>query len=195
MTRYGAFALPDTPLPDKHGLLVPAGLKIVMQMHYVNAGTKEEVIRDVARLEKMDKASVESWVHVLAAADNTLSLPPQQKTQIAHDCEIPAGANILVLGGHMHERGTRFEALIGKDEASLKSAYLVDPWLAEFRDTPPVSLFFENPMKITETSILRTTCAWNNEQPDEITFPDEMCATFGYVAGVDSPVACGNEVK
>jgi hypothetical protein len=194
MSKYGPFALPDTPLSDGYALLVPAGSKIVMQMHYVNAGPKPMVFRDVARLQKVEKASVSTWVHILATADNDLALPPQQKSQVVHDCEVPAGAEILVLGGHMHERGTRFESLIGKDEASLASTYLVDPWVAEFRDAPPVALFFENPMLVAEKSILRTVCDFNNESPDELAFPEEMCATFGYVAGTDAPIACGTEL-
>lgn len=190
MKKYGPFILPDTQLSAGYGVLVPAGLKIVMQIHYVNAGTVPEVIRDVARLHLIDKASVTKWVHTMATSDNTLTLPPQQKSALHFDCEIPAGTELLVAGGHMHEHGTRFEMQIGVDEASLKSLYLVDPWKSEFRDAPPVSLYFDNPMVVADKSILRTTCEWNNETAKDIIFPNEMCATFGYVAGVDAPIDC-----
>ncbi len=190
MTKYGPFVLPDTPLSAGYGVLVPKGLKIVMQVHYINAGAKPELIRDVARMHLIPKASVTKWVHTMATSDNTLSLAPQQKTSLHFDCEIPAGTELLVAGGHMHEHGTRFEMSIGKDEASLASLYLVDPWKIEFRDAPPVSLFFENPMVIADKSILRTNCEFNNESPNDIIFPEEMCATFGYVAGVDAPIDC-----
>lgn len=190
MTKYGAFMLPDTPLKEGYGLEIPKGLKVVIQFHYLNVGSTPELVRDVARIHKISKDSVTKWVHTLATSDNTLSLAPHQKTTLEFDCEIPAGAELLVAGGHMHERGTKFEAMLGKDEASLESLYLVDPWKTEFRDAPPVSLYFENPKVIADASILRTHCEWNNESADEIIFPHEMCATFGYVAGTDAPIEC-----
>lgn len=190
MAKYGPFVLPSTELPEGYGIQIPKGTKVVLQAHYVNAGSKPLLARDVARLHKVPLESVTTWVQMLASSDNTLELPPQQKSTVAIDCALPAGVELLVFGGHMHERGTRFEALLGKDESSMESIYLVDPWLEEYRDAPPVSLFFKNPLKIAEPSILRAKCDWNNESPDTLTFPEEMCATFGYVTGSDSAIEC-----
>lgn len=195
MSKYGPFVLPDTELPEGYGIAIPAGVKVVMQMHYVNAGPTKMVVRDVARLHKIPEESVTTWVHILSSADNSLVIPPQQKFSLDYDCEVPAGAELLVVGGHMHERGTRFQTSLGPDESNLTSLYLVDPWESEFRDAPPVSLFFKNPFVVAEKSLLRTRCEWNNESPDEIAFPEEMCATFGYVAGTTGPVACQLDPK
>lgn len=190
MSKYGPFVLPDTPLDPGYGIRIAKGTKVVAQIHYVNAGSKPILVRDVARLHKIPEASVNKWVFGLTVADNTLELPPAQKSSLSIDCTIPAGAEILVMGGHMHERGTRFETLMGKDEASLVSQYLADPWLTEYRDAPPVSLYFKNPLVVSEPTLMRTMCDWNNESPEAIIFPEEMCSTFGYVAGVDAGVEC-----
>jgi len=195
MTKYGAFMLPDTQLNPGYGLLIPKGSQVVMQIHYINAGAEPELVRDVGRIHKISKDSVTKWVHTMATSDNTLTLPPHQKTHIEFDCEVPAGTELLVAGGHMHERGTRFEMLLGKDAATLESLYLVDPWKTEFRDAPPVSLYFDNPKLIADKSILRTSCDWNNETANELIFPEEMCATFGYVAGTDAPLECQINLK
>jgi hypothetical protein len=135
--------------------------------------------------------SIKTWVSMLGDGPLEFTLPAQQKTTVSFDCSIPANTRILVFGGHMHEHGTRFEASLGKDENSLKSLYLVDPWMDEFRDAPPISLYFEKNLVVTEPSILRSTCEFANESPNDMGFPEEMCANFGYyIGGGGEPITC-----
>ena len=46
-------------------------------------------------------------------------------------------------------------------------------------------------MQLKAGHILRTKCAWNNDQDHELIFPSEMCSSFGFVGGTKEPVLCG----
>jgi hypothetical protein len=190
MADLDAFVLPDTPLPDGYAVFLPKGLQYVMQIHYVNTGQKPILVRDVAQLKQMPVDKVHTWVGTLTASHMLLEIAPNKHTTATIDCSIPADVQLLVVGGHMHESGVRFETHHGMDPSSLKSIYLVDPWKAEYRDSPPVTTAFKNPMTLAKNSLLRTTCEWSNKTSETLTFPAEMCSTFAYIAGRKEAVDC-----
>lgn len=194
MNKFRSFILPDTPLPEGYGIKIPKNMQYVFQIHYVNTGDKPIRVRDVARLKKIPTEQVKVWTTTLTTNQLNLSLPPHQKgTNTTFDCVVAEDVDVLLLGGHMHEHGVRFETMIGDSVDTLQSAYLVDPWKPTFRDAPPVSLFFKNPMKLKKGSIIRTSCTWDNDQSEPVEFPAEMCSTFGYIAGTQTPLHCAPE--
>lgn len=190
MNKYGVHILPDTPLPDGYAIPVDEDQHLVMQFHYVNTGVEPILVRDVARFELVDPAGVEHWTQPFATNSESLVLSADGSSSESFDCEIPGDGELLILGGHMHEEGTFMEVLMGADEDNLESMYLVDPWRPDYRDAPPVSLFVNNPMPVFEGDILRTRCDWTNTLGEEVIFPAEMCATFGYIAGLAEPWTC-----
>jgi hypothetical protein len=68
--------------------------------------------------------------------------------------------------------------------------YTAGDWMPDYRDSPPIDLYVQNPKPLHTGQVLRTTCAWNNTTDHELKFPEEMCATFGLVAGTKQPVVC-----
>jgi hypothetical protein len=190
MPNFRPMVLPDTELDPGYGVLIPAGTQPVMQIHYVNPTDKVLKTRDVARLHLIDRSTVTKWAATFATNHDTFVLPAGETTTVTYDCEIPSGTEVLLFGGHMHEWGTRFEASLGTSEETMASSYLVDPWVPEFRDAPPVNLYFESPLEVAEGTKLRTSCTWHNDQSESIAFPHEMCSTFGYLAGTQEPWIC-----
>ncbi len=148
MKKYGPYTITDTDIPPGHATLLKTGMKLVLQSHYVNAGTKPLTVRDGLRL------------------------------------------SLILVGGHMHEYGKRFELEFGPSVDKLERIYLAAPWTPEFRDLPPIYEFFDAPIKLTKGSILRTTCEWDNPTDKPVTFPHEMCDAFGFVAGTKVPEVC-----
>jgi hypothetical protein len=193
MYKYRAFILPGTPLPDGHGILIPDGTQYVLQFHYVNASPDPILVRDVARLEKMAVEDVTTWVTTLTTNSLRLEVPADLPAQEQFDCTVQEDVDLLLIGGHLHEQGEKFEVLVGDDVNSLSSIYLVDPWREEYRDAPPVNLFFQNPMPLPAGKLIRTNCSWRNTLQAPLEFPAEMCATFGYIAGTQTPLHCEAE--
>ena len=189
MWKFRSFVLP-IPLPDGYAIKVPDGMQYVMQIHYVNTGEAPILVRDVARLKKVDAAAVQTWVATLTTNRLDVSIPPGPLS-VSFDCTIDQDLDLLLVGGHMHEHGARFSIDIGSSPSAVDDElYLVDPWQPSFRNLPPVSLFFSAPHHLTAGSVIRTTCEWMNDTNQTIAFPSEMCTAFGYLAGTDQPFHC-----
>ena len=190
MSKYSAYIVPSVELPAGHGIFFPKGQHIVLQFHYLNTGAKPLRIRDVARLHKRPISEVTTWTSSLAINTLDIEVPAQGTREVSFDCTIPEDVKLMILAGHMHENGSRFEVEHGDDETSLESIYLVDPWRPDYRDSPPVTLFTKNPRALAKNSLLRTTCAWKNGGSTTLDFPQEMCTGFGYITGTKTPFSC-----
>lgn len=190
MPDFRPMILPDTPLPEGYAVRIPAGTQPVMQIHYVNPTATPLLVRDVARLHLTDPEGVTKWASTFATNHLSFEIAPGATEEVSFDCEVPEGTEVLLLGGHMHEWGTRFEVGLGADPDNLAQEYLVNPWVPEYRDAPPVSLYFGSPRQMGAGSVLRTTCTFHNTESEPLGFPGEMCSTFGYLGGTDQPWVC-----
>lgn len=190
MAKFDAFTLPTDEMPAGLGTFLPKGKPFVLQTHYLNTDKVPIKIRDVVRLKMMPLESVQKWASMYATNTYEIGLAPHQVTERTFDCVIPSDVRLLLFGGHMHEWGTRFEASIGPDASNLESAYLVESWNSQYRDSPPISLFFDNPKAVAAGTVLRTHCTWNNNTNEELDFPHEMCSTFGLIEGSKDPITC-----
>ncbi len=190
MYKYGAFLIPVDELPAGHGIELPQGMKIVLQSHYVNYGDQAIRTRDAVRIRTMPTADVKTWVSSLATNSTDFSVPAKTVGSEIFDCTIDEDFELLLFGGHMHEDGKSFEGLIGADAASLKSLQRVDEWKEEYRDSPPVMLALKAPVPLKKGTVIRTICEWNNKAEHALAFPEEMCASFGYIAGTKKPYDC-----
>lgn len=190
MGEFNTFVLPVSELPAKHAIRMVSGMNVVIQAHTLNVGDRDILVRDVARLKLMPVDQVEQWATTFATGSIDFSLPPKQTTAVEFDCTVSEDMDLLFVGGHMHYLGSRFQLSWGADAASLQPFYLADPWLPDYRDIPPVTLLFNNPMKLTKGTVIRTLCEWKNPEATVVQFPQEMCGSFGYVRGATDAFNC-----
>lgn len=190
MGSLRTFVLPGIELPESNAIKIVPGEQFVLQFHYVNAGRQDIKVRDLARLKLVDVASVSTWVNTFTTNSALVSVPAQSSGTVEFDCELSESLNLLVVGGHMHELGTRFDLAYGANADSLASLYQVDPWNSFYRDSPPVTAMISEPMVLEAGHILRTSCAWTNPTDEEVSFPAEMCSAFGYLSGASSAFHC-----
>jgi hypothetical protein len=183
------FVLTFNALPAGHAIHIPLGMHYVLQFHYINSSDNPILVRDVARLERVDMAKVTTWVSTLISTDIDLALPPGP-TKISWDCKVDQDRDLLVLCGHMHDMGQRFSVDIGPSADALTNIYTVDQWQAQFRDNPPSNSYYDHPIHLAAGSVIRTTCEWQNTRDTTLMFPDEMCTTFAYTAGTQQSFQC-----
>ena len=192
MWKFRAYVLPIDDLPAGTGIHIPADTQYVLQMHYVNAGEVPILVRDVARLRKTDPAQVTTWVATMTTNDLEVRLTPGE-TVDTWDCTLAEDLDLMLLGGHMHELGTKFTVDMGPSVDELENIYLVDPWRPEYRDAPPITLYLTQAKHLTAGTVIRTTCTWMNPSATDVNFPAEMCSAFGYLAGSQVPFHCQPE--
>lgn len=189
MLDFVPIAIPVGDYAAGQGTLLKTGTNVVVQMHYVNTSSQPILVRDVVRLKRVPIASVTTWVAPFALNLEQFVVPTARLIDRSFDCQTPEPYQLLLIGGHMHEHGATYRVEWGPDAAHLQSLYDVTPWKAEYRDSPPVSLFSQ-PIDVPAGSVFRTTCAWVNETGSNLEYPREMCATFGLVAGTRTPFLC-----
>lgn len=189
MDNLRALVLP-LELPEGYGVRIPAGMQYVLQMHYVNAGPDPLLVRDLARLRTVDSADVDTWAATFTLNDGTLTVPNDEEYTDEFDCTLGQDLDLLLVGGHMHEAGARFQFSAGADADSLQSMYSVDPWRDDYRDAPPIEMYLDDPLTLPAGSVLRTSCTWYSEAFEPLDFPQEMCSAFGYLAGTKDIYYC-----
>lgn len=190
MAKYDAFTIGDSELPPGRGIFLPKGKAMVLQSHYLNTSSTPIRIRDVVRAKEIAIADVQVWAGIYITNLLNFKIAPHDETTVTFDCTIAKDMKLLFVGGHMHEWGRKFNLQYGKTIDTLNDLYTVDAWIPDYRDNPPVTLMTSNPMAVQAGEILRTTCTWKNDSMTELSFPKEMCTTFGYAEGTKDPVVC-----
>jgi hypothetical protein len=188
---FQPLAVPLNNLTKGQATELPANLKMAIQMHYVNTSQTPILVRDVIRLKRFEHSEVTEWVSMMVTNTANFVVPPKASNfEQSFDCVLPQDIRVSLLGGHMHEWGTKFRFEHGTSTSSLKTIYSVDDWQAEYRDNPPISLFSDQPIQMRKGDVLRTTCTWNNTETHALEFPEEMCSAFTRVLGQKDPVVC-----
>jgi hypothetical protein len=166
--------------PEGMGIRVPGATQMVMQQHIVNTSDSPIRVDEAIHLRILDKADVKTLAGFYGVSDIEFSLPPGEKHVVEFDCVPPHDMNLLMIGTHMHEHGTKFRAQIGQ-EGSMKTVIEVDPWEDWYRDSPPIEEWSaEDPFVLKEGDIIRTRCEFDNTSTEALEFPSEMCASYGY---------------
>lgn len=168
------------PLPEGHGIRLRNGQRFVMQFHYININSAPIVVRDVARLQKIPIDEVTSWVSTFSTNSTVVDVLPEGISEFEWDCVLDRDLEIILIGGHMHERGKSMWIEAGADDA-WRTLYTIPTWNPSFRDLPPIVPLFEEPELLAAGTKIRTRCQWDNPTDELVEFPEEMCASFGYI--------------
>ena len=190
MWKYNAFLIPVPSLPAGMGIELATGQHMVLQSHYVNIGDTPIKIRDVVRVRERKATEIKKWVSTLSASSFDIDVMPGQSRTETFDCSFDED---FLAGPHMHEEGTGYQIHLGPSADKLELLQDIDDWVEAYRDSPPVLMAFDKPIAVPKGSVLRTTCSWKNTRDHQIGFPEEMCTTFGYVAGTKKLYDCRKE--
>lgn len=174
-----------------------SGTRIFVQAHYINTRSKPTLVRDFVNLELVPMDTVKEWVAPLSFVSVDFSIPATSNYEVKVECEwsddLPT--RILYLGGHLHEWGKYFYLdYIPAGATESERIYAVDEWLAEYRDVPIINrygkYYDEEDFVVQKGDRFITTCGWYNDTDRALTFPNEMCATFGSYYSAKTPWIC-----
>jgi hypothetical protein len=166
-------------LPDGVGLRVPAGRKLVVQMHYNLAASNGLPDRTTIDLDFVDSVTKEGTIVQLPAPVN---LPPGQPAAEAvltyRIPDIIGSRQLWSAGFHMHQRGLGGTNLRRLDDGACLST-LVN-WSFHWQH----SYRYEQPITISGGETIQLTCLFDTtEETQTITWGegtgDEMCLFIG----------------
>ena len=171
---------PQFQLPEGLAFKMPPGRQIVLQSHYINTTGKDQVVDDKVTISTTATADVKQFANFWVLFDDKFSVPPHAASTSVMSYELKDPVDLVVMLGHMHQWGTHF-SLDTVDAQGKKTASVYESdWNEEFASHPPVHIgTLEKPIHFDAGTRFHQSCSWNNDTSDPITFPREMCLTFG----------------
>jgi hypothetical protein len=164
--------------PEGVGRLLPQADVIRLNVHYLNVSSSPIQVSAEVTVTYVDPSTVNqlaSWIFVYS---QSLQVPVGTSTQ-TFAYPVTADMKLIQANGHMHRRGTHFEAhAIAADAGEMRPLYSSDTW-----DEPP-SLHLEPPFEIKKGDSLGYSCTYNNDTGAALTYGEsaatnEMCNFFG----------------
>lgn len=177
--------------PEPHrARLVPAGSKLVFQMHYTPTGKVEQDLSKIGLKFASADQVTEELLTIVGINQAIEILPRQSDVTVDGDTEyLPVGGRLLAMSPHMHLRGKAFQVQIGRQG---KDSILLDVPLYDFNWQHTYIL--EKPIELDSVDWLTFIATYDNStknpfnpDPDEfVTWGDqtweEMAIVFYEVA-------------
>jgi len=179
------------PPPEPHrARLVPAGSKLVFQMHYTPTGKVEQDLSKIGLKFAGADQVTEELLTIVGINQAIEILPRQSDVTVDGDTEyLPVGGRLLAMSPHMHLRGKAFQVQIGRQG---KNSILLDVPHYDFNWQHTYIL--EQPIELDSVDWLTFIATYDNStknpfnpDPDEfVTWGDqtweEMAIVFYEVA-------------
>ena len=196
MTDMEPFVLPTDleegksilKLPDGMANKMKGGERLLVQSHHINYTDQDILVNDRIDLVTTDLENVEVFAAPFAHTQTDLEIPIGEYTETV-TCEFQQDYDLLYLLGHMHEWGQYFRIDHNKADGSVETLYEIDSYDPLFRDNPPITRY-EDGFPVKKGESFTTTCVWDNDTDDVLTFPYEMCVTTGMIYPATVPDLC-----
>ncbi len=193
--------------PEGSAFEVPAGSRLVMQMHYnvLNLGGEDPPAdRTQAELWTLPEGELpEKRLTMIPYADVWFEVPAGETVDWPTEFEVAADAKIVGIAPHLHTLGTAISMSLERKDGSEECLVDVPEWDFNWQDL--YWLPHDAPIEVEAGDLLRHRCAYDNtpgNQPvvnGERVSPrdvgwgdgtlDEMCLTFvGMETDVEAPI-------
>ncbi|MEK6773597.1 MAG: hypothetical protein AABY64_06635 [Bdellovibrionota bacterium] len=182
--------------PAGYAAVLKPGARLVFQFHYHNHSSAPMLVRDVMNIVLAKPGSRLSPMAPWLTATADFKIPARAaKYTVQYECPASQDMNIYLASGHMHEHASNVVIEIGKAGRyeEVVRAENIKPYEAASAGIRfwPV----DKPYKVAKGDMLRTTCTWNNTEDHDLSYPEEMCATFFFHLSGADPVACVGQAK
>jgi hypothetical protein len=177
-------------IPQGTTFRVPKGFALMANAHYLNATSQTVEGTGYLDLKLAPADPTKKIVTLFVNVGQNIAVPPHQTATLDNSCVIQQDMEIFVMGNHLHEYGTSIYTEVIRKDGSTEMVVNDPTWSKEMTFNPQfVTWKPENPLKLGVGDTVRTHCEWSNTTTEEIGFPTEMCAGFGFFAG-DNQLNC-----
>jgi hypothetical protein len=174
LTAYVPGARPVT-LPKGRARLIPAGSKLVFQMHYTPNGEEQD---DTSKLGLIfaDESEVTHEVYTIAGVDQEFEIPPGEARHVVHSsvARLPRDAELLGIAPHMHYRGKSFKLWDG-DGADANVLLNVPAYDFNWQHVYQL----KNPLPLNEVDRLRFDVVFDNSESNPFNPDATKWVTWG----------------
>lgn len=172
-----------THYPDGTGLSLPAGRRLIIQIHYnMSAVAGGTIPSDQTSVAFLTTPSVAQPAVMLLLSQSTLSLAPHMSSVSSTSRMLRVPANGLVWGvfPHMHVTGRHLELTLNQGGTS-SCALDVEGWDFNWQQ----AYFYDAPLSVSAGDQISIQCTYDTSSRDVTTTfgegtEDEMCLSFFY---------------
>lgn len=178
-------------LPEGVAFRLKQGEGIMLNLHYINTGDKPadgDAYIDV----KLAEVDPNRLIAALFLNMNmNFSLPPNAQTDSNQDCVAQSDVNIIMMSNHMHEWGAHATTDVTRADGTVEVLRDDPVWNNDMVNNPTFATWSaQDPFVLHTGDTIRTSCTWNNDTADTLSFPREMCISAGFaLASSDVPKA------
>ena len=161
--------------PDGTVANVPASIDVLHEVHYVNPTPDPVDIYSEINAYTVAQSAVEKSMWGGSVRDEHINVPPNGIHTEWSRCVFNEDVEVMVLAGHQHALGTRFDiAPYNGETGEVGEVFFSnDDW-----HTPMITQY-EEPISVPAGQGFEWTCEWNNTTDEEVNYgnesTDEMC--------------------
>lgn len=169
-------------LPDGVVFRLTQGSSVMLNTHFLNTSSNTVdgyTVLDI-KFDEVDPSRKVASIFVNVTMDFTVA--PLTTSSVDATCTVPHDLQFLSFTNHMHSYGVRSETVLMHPSDTTGETVHTDPtWTPEMQFNPIFTNWtLDAPYLVKQGDTLRTHCEWDNSTSNAITFPDEMCVSFGF---------------
>lgn len=165
-------------LPSDVAVKVPGGAVILMNTHYLNAGTKPLTAETRVNVYTIPDGQMKQEGGLLFFYNPVISIPAGSSSTARMSCSVTSDITLTNIQSHMHKRAVNYEAfLYDKSGQNKESLYTNTDW-----ENVPVKKFAPG-KAVPAGSMFDYHCDYKNSEAHDIrqgpSTKDEMCMLIG----------------
>ncbi len=164
-----------SPMPAGSARRIPAGSKLVFQMHYTPNGQPQEDNTQVGMIFANEE-TIENEVLTVMAINQEFEIPPNVDNHAvpASARKLPKGGQLLAISPHMHVRGKAFQ-LFAKRGDELETILDVPRYDFNWQHTYEL----DQPIALDSIDSLETICRFDNSSGNVVNPNPNTVVTWG----------------
>jgi hypothetical protein len=175
-------------LPDGVAASLPANLKVLHELHYVNATDEPVDLYSRVNAWTILESQVIDGIWGGSVRDENIHIPAQSQHTEWSRCVFNVDVEVIFLASHTHEKGIDFSIAPFDGQEVGEVFYSNDDW------HDPKIVQYETPLSIPAGEGFEWSCTWDNDTEDEViygmTASDEMCNLAVVHTPFDINAAC-----
>ena len=169
-----------TIFPPGFARKIPAGSKLVFQMHYTPNGQEQKDTTQIG-MTFMDASKVTHEVFTMIGIDQEFEIPPGEANHVVQSTvkRLPQDGVLLAVAPHMHLRGKSFEmvAVAGRNSASEDRRTLLKVPQYDFNWQHTYE--FAEPLRFSDLKSLELTTTFDNSKGNPFNPAPEEYVVWG----------------
>jgi hypothetical protein len=177
----------DFDFPEGVGQVLPAGTRLLAQLHLLNSSAKPVTDAAEIRMHPSPLANPQP-MKTYALGNFNVNLPPKSPSKVESVCTVPETVQFVAAFPHMHMMGTSFSFELGPSADRLTKVFERNPYNFDDQRLELLDL------KLNAGDVTRVTCNYQNTTDQTITFGEsthnEMCFLVGFAVGREGGRGC-----